>query len=367
MSGPHILLTADAVGGVWSYASDLAGGLVREGFRVTVACLGPSPSAGQAEALGRQGASLVDTGLPLDWTARDGAELSAAGAALRALVADAGADLLHLNSPALAMGGRFGVPVVGGCHSCLGSWWQAVHPDSPLPGDFRWRMERLRGGLAACDVLLAPSRDFARRTARLHGLTPAVLYNGRRPAGSADLPMDRRAATALTAGRLWDRGKGLVALDAAAARMRHPVEAAGPLTGPGGEAVALSHVRALGLLSPDALAARMATARLFVSFAAYEPFGLAVLEAAQAGMALVLADTAVFRELWGGAALFLDPADATGASQAMEALLADPEACARLGAAARERSRRYSVEAMVAGTAALYRQLLAAATQRAVA
>ena len=39
--------------------------------------------------------------------------------------------------------------------------------------------------------------------------------------------------------------------------------------------------------------------------ARYEPFGLAVLEAAQAGMRLVLSDIPSFRELWDGAATFV--------------------------------------------------------------
>ena len=51
----------------------------------------------------------------------------------------------------------------------------------------------------------------------------------------------------------------------------------------------------------------MARTAVFVSPALYEPFGLAVLEAAQAGCALVLSDIPTFRELWDGVALFVAP------------------------------------------------------------
>ncbi len=53
------------------------------------------------------------------------------------------------------------------------------------------------------------------------------------------------------------------------------------------------------------MATAYAAATVFASMARYEPFGLAVLEAAQAGMRLVLSDIPTFRELWDGAAIFV--------------------------------------------------------------
>ena len=74
---------------------------------------------------------------------------------------------------------------------------------------------------------------------------------------------------------------------------RWPVLAAGPTRGPDGQEIALEHVVALGALDGAALR-RPAAARaaVFASLALYEPFGLAVLEAALAGCALVLSDIA---------------------------------------------------------------------------
>ncbi|PUE89089.1 hypothetical protein C7T87_25825, partial [Xanthomonas hortorum pv. hederae] len=91
--------------------------------------------------------------------------------------------------------------------------------------------------------------------------------------------------------------------------MRGRVEAAGPLEGPNGQSVHLDRIQPLGALSPTDLQQRLRLASIFCAPSLYEPFGLGVLEAAQAGCALVLADIPTFRELWEGAALFVSPQD----------------------------------------------------------
>ena len=74
----------------------------------------------------------------------------------------------------------------------------------------------------------------------------------------------------------------------------------------------------------------------------YEPFGLAVLEAALAGCALVLADIPVFRELWDGAAVFFDPRDAAGLASAVNAVAGDAPVRQGLADRARERAGRFT-------------------------
>jgi glycosyltransferase involved in cell wall biosynthesis len=186
---------------------------------------------------------------------------------------------------------------------------------------------------------------------------PVVIHNGRHPPTTHAAPERRAAPFAFTAGRLWDEGKNLEALDRAAARLSLPVLAAGPLDGPNGSSARPAHVRTLGRLSDEAIRSHLAARPVFVSVARYEPFGLAVLEAAQAGCALVLADIPTFRELWGGVAVFVPPDDAGAIAASLEALADDEGARDRLGAAARIRARRYSVEAMADGVLAAYRTL----------
>ena len=93
--------------------------------------------------------------------------------------------------------------------------------------------------------------------------------------------------------------------------------------------------------------------------ALYEPFGLGVLEAAQAGAALVLGDIPTLRELWDGAATFVDPRDHTDLAHTLRGRLNSRDALRRAGALAQERARAYTVGAMVDGTLAMHRATLA--------
>jgi glycosyltransferase involved in cell wall biosynthesis len=62
----------------------------------------------------------------------------------------------------------------------------------------------------------------------------------------------------------------------------------------------------------------------------YEPFGLAPLEAALRGCALVLSDIGSFRELWDGCAAFFPRGDAEVLAAVLAELEADPKRGARL-------------------------------------
>lgn len=359
----HVLMTADAVGGVWQYALDLAAGLRTHGVRTTVAVLGPAPSADQQVMTEAAGVELVLTGLPLDWTASHQGEVKEAGHAVARLATQIQPDLVHLNTPALAADARFDVPVVAACHSCVATWWQAVK-DGPLPEDFVWRTDLVRRGYAAANRLLAPTLAFAEATAQAYRLAhpPTVVRNGRRGLQNQTISQDRTFV--FTAGRLWDEGKNFAVIDRLAGRLSVPVLAAGPLQGPNGVRIEAHHAEPLGRLSDEDIAQYLSKQPIFVSTALYEPFGLAVLEAAQAGCALVLSDIPTFRELWEGAALFVDPRDANEAAEAVERLVQDPDARAVLERSARKRAEAYSVEAMTEGVLRAYRSVLAGTSHK---
>ncbi|MCP8938940.1 glycosyltransferase family 4 protein [Alsobacter sp. SYSU M60028] len=356
----RLLMTTDAVGGVWTYALDLARGLAAHGTETILAVLGPEPDAAQeAAARAIPGLRLARTGLPLDWTATDRAEVAHAGARLAALAGEVEADLVQLHAPALAAGAAFPVPCLGVHHSCLATWHRAVKGDAALPEDFRWRVEMAADGLRAVDAVVAPSAAFARAVAEAYGLRrpPAVARNGRAPPPRSDAPAGTHELFALTAGRLWDEGKDVATLDRAAARLAWPVLAAGPLRAPHGGEAALRHARALGPLGEAEMRLWLRDAPVFASAALYEPFGLGVLEAAQAGCALVLSDIPTFRELWDGAALFAPPRDDAAFAQALDAVLRDEALRATLAAKAGRRARRYTVEAMAGRMARLHAAL----------
>ncbi len=361
----RLLMTADAVGGVWQYALDLAAGLGPYGVQTTLAVLGPSCSAEQrAEAKAVEGLSVVETGLPLDWLADAAAQVIEAGAQIAALADRVGADLVQLNQPALAARAAFVMPVVVASHSCLLTWWDAVEGGIP-PEDFAWRARLHMEGLQAAQAVVCPSVAFATATQRAYGLAqpPRAVLNGRRVAAPPPAAMHDFA---FTAGRLWDRGKDLAALDRAAARLGIPVKAAGSLKGPNGEQIDLAHVHAIGQVGADAIAGCLAARPVFVSTARYEPFGLAVLEAAAAGCALVLSDIPTFREIWGDAATFVAPGDDRGFAEAVTTFIGDTRLRLELGERARDRAARFTPARMAADMASLY-AALAQPTPRRVA
>lgn len=375
-SAPRILLTTDAIGGVWRYCLDLAAGLTACGADVLLVSMGPAPSRTQcAEAAAICALRAAD--LPLDWLAETPVQLADASRAVAAIAAEWRADSIHLHAPALFPGTEWPAPVIAVAHSCVGTWWDAVR-GGPLPPDLAWRAALTGAGLRGADVAVAPTAAFARDLTARYGLARRVrvVHNGRRlrepsprpppPGGGGEerpdplvappLPLGEGSIRtgALTAGRLWDEGKNIRVLDAAAARSAVAISAAGPTAGPNGTAIEPRNLHLLGSLDEAALARAYESAAVFVSVARYEPFGLAVLEAAQAGCALVLSDIPTFRELWDGAATFVDPGDADAIARAIAAPARSPEA-------ARECSHSYSAEVMAAATFDIHRALHAVA------
>lgn len=346
----HVLMTSDAVGGVWRYSLQLARGLSGLGIETTLAVLGPAPASAQMrETSGIPGMHVVVTGWPLDWTAANPAVVRETGAALAGMAARLHADTVHLHTPALAAEVPWPVPVVAVAHSDVGTWWKAVRGGT-LPADLAWRAASVGRGLAEADIAIAPSRSFARalnwhyRPQRKIEVVPNGCEHTPLP------PCPRRRAV-LACGRLWDEGKNFALLDRAAEQLDAPVLAAGAVEGPNGVTAEFARLTLLGQLDSGALSSQMAATTVFVAPSRYEPFGLAVLEAAQAGMALALSDIATFRELWDGAALFFDPNDINALAWVLRRLLDRPE---EFAGRARQHASRYAAQRMVRATLALH-------------
>ena len=233
--------------------------------------------------------------------------------------------------------------------------------DAIMPPGFRWRAQRMRRALAASERVVAPTASLAEALERLYQppRRVAVVRNGRQPALAPPEDATPVEPAVFTAGRLWDEAKNIAVLDAAAAELDVPAVAAGPVEGPNGERCEVRNLTLAGELGAAALAARLRTALAFVSTARYEPFGLAVLEAAQAARPLVLSDIPTFRELWEGAALFAPADDPQAVARQIRRLLDDPAESGRWGERAARRAQRYSVAAMIEGYGRAYAALLA--------
>jgi glycosyltransferase involved in cell wall biosynthesis len=350
LRGMRILLSTDAVGGVWTYTLDLARELCHNGIETVLAVLGPPPAdAARAAALRIPGVELVSTGLPLEWTADTPDQVMEAGVKLAELARAQRCALVQLHTPALAAARSFDMPVVAVHHSCVATWWRAVKPaDAEMPEDFRWRSATVARGIAACSQVVAPTTAHAHAIAETYALSspPLVIRNGRAPAPTHADVADEPPPFILSSGRLWDEGKNFASLNRAAALLNTTVVAAGAATSPQGFTAEFPALRMLGAISEEKMRQWLSLARAYVSVAVYEPFGLGVLEAAQAGCPLVLSDTPGFRELWAGAALFVPPQDEQAIARSLSQIMADDGLRERLSRRARYRAVLYSSEAM---------------------
>lgn len=359
----RVLMTLDAVGGVWRYALDLTRGLGAQGIEVVLVGLGPRPSperSAELELVPNKKLFWLDE--PLDWMAGSEAELRPLRNRLGRLVEDHAVDLLHLNLPSQASGLSVSRPVVVASHSCVTTWWRAVRR-TPLPSELRWNFESNRAGLSRADLVLSPTRSHAGDLVRAYGPLEAlrVVYN----ASELAPPSSSKEPFVLAAARWWDEAKNGRLLDVAAEGSPWPVRVAGPPVGPNGESIEFRSAEQLGQLSAGEVRSLMARAAVFAAPAVFEPFGLAVLEAALSGAALVLADIPTFRELWSGVALFASPTDPAAWTEAFAQLAADDEERVLLGRLARTRAEEFSLGRQLEGILSAYREASLLATRRA--
>lgn len=350
----RVLMTVDAVGGVWRYAMDLAAAMRDCGVEPLIVGLGPQPSPEQrreANSIGR----LEWPAQPLDWMVEDESELDRVPHLLSELALRHSVDLLHLNLPSQAARITAELPLVTMSHSCVASWFAAVR-GSGLPEAWAWQKRLNRLGFDRADLVLAPSRSHAATLTRTYGAIPdlAVVYNASRNACS----VGTKENFVFAAGRWWDEGKNGAVLDRAAADIGWPVVMAGACEGPNGHRLAIMHADHEGELSHDRTMRLMSRAAIVVSPSVYEPFGLVALEAARAGAALVLADIETYRELWEGVALFADPGDPAAFAEAVNRLTEDERLRADLGRRAQLRSADFTVEAQRDAVLAAYRRVM---------
>jgi glycosyltransferase involved in cell wall biosynthesis len=211
--------------------------------------------------------------------------------------------------------------------------------------------------LANAGVWVAPTDSFRDLVARHYNVSNGVaIWNGIEDVYHRS---GSKQPVILSAGRVWDRAKNILALASIAAHLDWPVRIAGS-AGENREGIAVPPgCEFLGEIAHGELMREMQAASIFVSPAWYEPFGLSVLEAARAGCALVLSDIPTFRELWDGAAIFIDPGDGEELQHVLRGLCVDEVNRARLQRVARERAGRYSLRNTAHSYARLYQSLLA--------
>jgi glycogen synthase len=351
----RILMTADTVGGVWTYALELAQALQSYAIDVVLATMGAPLNEQQRTAVQQiANITLCESAWKLEWMEAPWDDVAAAGAWLLDLEALTQPDIVHLNgythgvlpwkSPTLIVG-----------HSCVLSWFAAVKGIAP-PADWERYQQEVRRGLHAADLVTAPTEAMLTALRTHYGGFRAapVVYNGLQ---MSHFPPLAKQPYILTAGRVWDEAKNIAVLAHVAPQLSWPVLVAGEERHPEGGTVRFATVQQLGKLAPAELALRLGHAAIFALPARYEPFGLTVLEAGLAGCALVLGDIPSLREVWDGAALFVPPDQPDALAEALEHLIQDVWWRELMAQRARARALRYTPALMAHAYVRLYAKL----------
>src|SRR5215211_1611238 len=113
----RVLMTADAVGGVWTYALELIRALPDHQFALAV--MGPRMSDGQqAEAKALPNVTLFSSTYALEWMDGPWEQVDRSAQWLLGIAAEFKPDVIHLNGYSHAVL-PFGAPVLIVAHSCV--------------------------------------------------------------------------------------------------------------------------------------------------------------------------------------------------------------------------------------------------------
>ena len=338
----RVLMTTDTVGGVWTFTQELATGLLQWGWSVLLMSFGRLPSESQQRACDglqqRFGSAFrfVPTSIPLEWMDHNESAFSAGAELLQREAARFSPDILHTNQfcyGAVAVS----VPRIVTAHSDVLSWVRACR-NEPLPAT-PWLdryTQMVQAGLESADAVVAPTQWMLQALGEGFDL-PAhqfVIPNGRSMDASAREP---RTMQAVTAGRLWDEAKDV--------RILEQVDSPIPLFVAGETREQLASVgkaKLLGALSQQQIMRLFESSAIYICTSRYEPFGLAPLEAALCGCAVLARDIASLREVWQDAAVYFE--DAGQLTALLRQISQSPNLLSGLQAKASARARHFTQE-----------------------
>jgi glycosyltransferase involved in cell wall biosynthesis len=340
-----IVMTADTVGGVWTYCMDLCRVLEKYPVEIHLATMGEMLSEHQIRQTRQLNNLYVyQSNFKLEWMDNPWQDLQNASLWLHGIINQVKPDILHFNNYGLVCNFP-NIPSVLVIHSCVLSWWRSVK-NEPAPLQWNNYREMVMKAIEKVDIVVSPSFWLLDEFRAIYGEIPAakVIYNARRFTWHE---YKEKMEFIFSAGRIWDEGKNIKALEKASQNIKWPVFVAGDNSHPNtGMTFTSNNIILLGKLPGEKISEWMQKAGIYVSTAHYEPFGLSVLEAANAGCALVLSDIGSFRELWEGAALFVDPHDIENITFSINLLIENKELREQLSHKAKARSDFFDLEKM---------------------
>src|SRR4051812_23823377 len=324
------LITADTVGGVWTYTRELVTGLAQRGVDVTLVSFGEIPSAAQSDWIhALKNVDYRATAFKLEWMQDAEDDLKMSSEFLLDVIAQTRPDLLHLSQYCYGAL-KVDVPKVVVAHSDVCSWWTGVHGKQPDESSWiQCYRQIVSAGLRGATSVVAPSRWMLSAIERHYGQVTrgTVIYNGRNP--GLFNPHVSKDDLVIGVGRVWDKAKQVSLLAECAHKVpvwiigseRHP----DPAYENSDSRHRKANVRWCGQQSEPQLRQLFSRASMYVATSQYEPFGLAPLEAALSRCAIIANDIPTFRELWGDAAVYFQRNDADDLSRKINQLQRDPE------------------------------------------
>lgn len=355
----RILLTTDTIGGVWTFTRELTQQLLKAGHSVALVGFGRAPNAAQSnwcEHLGGEhGVNFLFrySATPLEWMQDNATAFSGGIDLLLQTAKEFRADLLHANQ--FCWGALPGdLPRIITAHSDVLSWGLCCRPEGLQESPWLERYRTLvQCGLNRAEIVVAPT-DWMGGALRASFHVPCeytVIYNGRTVPRTTTKP--ERRLQAVSVGRLWDEAKGIETL--------FDVDSPIPIYVAGEDSfdqasVTTDHIGLLGQLEESAVFDLFRSSSIYIASSFYEPFGLAPLEAALCGCAVVARDIPSLREVWSDAALFYDTPEKLAAL--LHELANHPEVLRIAQRKAQARAERFTAARMAGRYLALYRSLV---------
>jgi glycogen(starch) synthase len=351
-----ILMTADTVGGVWTYCMELCKALAPHNVHVSLVTTGARLSSWQwEEVIELNNVKVYETDYLLEWMENPWRDIDESGDYLLKLENDIKPDLIHLNCYAYGSL-AWKAPVVMVAHSDVYSWYISVKNDDP-PSEWNEYFFRVKKGLENADMVIAPSNammDFVEKIYSPLG-NKKVIYNARQP---KLFTRGHKQDTIFSMGRVWDEAKNVKLLVDAAQQIKFPIKIAGENAFES-NVLDLYHenVEYLGRLESTEIAKQLANASVYVLPAKYEPFGLSALEAALSGCALVLGDIPSLREIWGDSALYVKTTDCDALANSVKRLMNDKALMQEYASKAFAHAQQFNPAVMVRQYLQVYQKL----------
>jgi len=353
-----ILMTTDAVGGVWHYAIELAQCLLNDRIKVVLVCTGPSPGRSQlnqVKKLQKIGLTFYDKPYRLEWMDDPWEDVGHANEWIKEIYTQEKPSLLHFNTYAPATL-EWDVPAILVAHSCVTSWWQAVKKE-PLPDRYEVYFKTVQKAFQKVDAVVFPSQGLLDLCQPLYGEihNPKIIYNGiQLPVVDPLYEFNFKMPIIFSMGRLWDEAKNINLLFKAAPYIKAEIFIAGTKSK---DLSCPRNVRFLGKLSHQQVLNWLKISAIYTLPVRYEPFGLSFLEAASNQCALVGGDTATLREIWGNSMLYVNPDDHKGLAKICNSLLDHPDESRKKGEEAYQCAKKYPLSKMKEQYMDIYRQL----------